>query len=161
MQDLSFRPLVDDDVEAVQHIRQRAFRPIFESFRAIVGGDIALDAFQRADELQADYVRGLFAPAEDHELFGSVLRDVLVGFIDVRVDGTLGVIGINAVDPSFAGNGIGTRMYRFACDRFRQLGLKAASVSTGGDPSHAPARRAYAKAGFDIGIPGVTLYRAL
>ena len=36
-----------------------------------------------------------------------------------------------------------------------------ATVGTGGDPSHAPARRAYETAGFGPAIPSLTLYRLL
>ena len=37
----------------------------------------------------------------------------------------------------------------------------ARGVGTGGDPSHAPARRAYEKAGFGPAIPSLYYYRAL
>jgi len=39
--------------------------------------------------------------------------------------------------------------------------MKVATVGTGGDPSHAAARRAYRNAGFDIEIPSVWMYRKL
>jgi len=52
-------------------------------------------------------------------------------------------------------------MYECATDRLRELGMRVAEVGTGGDPSHAPARRAYAKAGFGPGIPNVYLYKDL
>jgi hypothetical protein len=39
--------------------------------------------------------------------------------------------------------------------------MAVATVSTGGDPSHAPARRAYEKAGFGPAIPSVSLYKLL
>jgi hypothetical protein len=39
--------------------------------------------------------------------------------------------------------------------------MRAATVATGGDASHAPARRAYAKAGFAAQIPGVWMCRKL
>lgn len=38
---------------------------------------------------------------------------------------------------------------------------EAATVGTGGDPSHAAARRAYEKAGFDAVIPSVWMFRKL
>ncbi|WP_437957583.1 GNAT family N-acetyltransferase [Sorangium sp. So ce119] len=71
------------------------------------------------------------------------------------------MIGLNAVDPAHAGKGIGTAMYEFALARMRQSGMKVATVATGGDPSHAPARRAYRKAGFDVEIPSVWMCRKL
>ncbi len=43
----------------------------------------------------------------------------------------------------------------------KEWGAEVATVSTGGDPSHAPARRAYGKAGFGPAIPSVALYKLL
>jgi GNAT superfamily N-acetyltransferase len=73
----------------------------------------------------------------------------------------VGEIGLNAVHPDHAGQGVGTAMYRHVLARMREGGMAVASVGTGGDPSHAPARRAYAKAGFGPAIPSLTLYRLL
>lgn len=70
-------------------------------------------------------------------------------------DGGIGEIALNGVHPDYAGRGIGTALYELALDEMAAAGLKVATVSTGGDPSHAPARRAYEKAGFDVGIPSV------
>jgi len=63
--------------------------------------------------------------------------------------------------PAHAGQGIGAAMYAFVLERMKSAGMKAATVGTGGDPSHAPARRAYAKVGFGPAIPSVSLYRLL
>jgi hypothetical protein len=52
-------------------------------------------------------------------------------------------------------------MYGEALARMKALGAALATVGTGGDPSHAPARRAYEKAGFGVGIGSVHLYRLL
>jgi hypothetical protein len=49
----------------------------------------------------------------------------------------------------------------FALARMRDAGMKVATVSTGGDPSHVPARRAYRKARFDVEIPSVWICREL
>ena len=47
------------------------------------------------------------------------------------------------------------------CPIFDAAGMRAATVSTGGDDSHAAARRAYEKAGFSARIPSVWLCRTL
>jgi hypothetical protein len=52
-------------------------------------------------------------------------------------------------------------MYAFALSRMREVGMRAATVSTGADASHAPARRAYEKAGFAAHIPSVWMCRPL
>ena len=45
--------------------------------------------------------------------------------------------------------------------RMREAGMRVATVATGADPSHAPARRAYEKAGFTVQIPVVWFCRKL
>jgi len=52
-------------------------------------------------------------------------------------------------------------MYAAALERMRAQGMRYARVRTGLDEAHAPARRAYTKAGFDIAIPSVEYYRSL
>ena len=56
---------------------------------------------------------------------------------------------------------MGTTLYEFAVERMREAGMRVATVSTGGDPSHAPARRAYQKAGFGVGVPSIWLCQKL
>jgi hypothetical protein len=51
------------------------------------------------------------------------------------------------------------RRYEHALDRLREGGMRFARVGTGLDPAHAPARRAYKKAGFSIQLPSVEYYR--
>lgn len=63
--------------------------------------------------------------------------------------------------PEFSGEGIGTKLYEFANDTMKAAGMIVATVATGGDNSHAPARRAYEKAGFNVQIPSVWYYRTL
>ncbi len=90
-------------------------------------------------------------------------RGRIVGFVSVRlnVETRVGEIGLNAVDPAHAGKGIGSAMYEFALARMKTAGMKVATVGTGGDPSHAPARRAYRKVGFDLEIPSVWMFKKL
>jgi hypothetical protein len=52
-------------------------------------------------------------------------------------------------------------MYEHVLARMKELGAALATIGTGGDPSHAPARRAYEKAGFGPVLPSVHLYKLL
>jgi len=52
-----------------------------------------------------------------------------------------------------------TAIYEFAVAQMKEAGMRVATVATGGDPGHAPARRAYRKAGFDLKFPSVWLCR--
>ena len=151
------------DAGRVQEIRAAAFAPVFASFRAIVGPSIAEPLFGEADASQARYLASLYESDERERLFVVEAEGAGVGFVHLSLDEDkcFGEIGLNAVDPAYSGRGIGTALYRFAIDYFRSHGMKAAKVATGGDSSHASARKAYEKAGFDIALPTVTYYMDL
>lgn len=158
-----FRPVRPEDLDRLHAIRTAAYEPVFASFRAIVGEEIAPHAFARAEEEQGAHLDEIADRKSRYELHAAWIGEKIVGFVSLSCDEEtgLGEIGLNAVDPDHANRGIGTAMYEFALARLRARGMKAASVGTGGDPSHAPARRAYEKAGFDKVLPSLWLYRAL
>jgi ribosomal protein S18 acetylase RimI-like enzyme len=160
---LHIRPARPEDAPRMQAIRQAAFAPVFASFRSLLGDEIYDVAQRRQDEAQGDLLAKLLAGEPNWTLHAAESGGEIVGFVAVQADpGTLvGEIGLNAVDPARAGEGIGTAMYEFALARMREAGMKVATVATGGDPSHAPARRAYQKAGFDAVIPSVWMCRKL
>ena len=86
-----------------------------------------------------------------------------IGFVSYYINHETGVgeIGNNAVAPQHQGEGVGQRLYEQALAAMRQEGMRCASVDTGLDAAHAPARRAYEKAGFQRGLPGITYFRKL
>ena len=93
----------------------------------------------------------------------ALVDDVVAGFISYRVnpDNKTGEIMENAVSPEFRGMGIGTKMYEFVLDKMRNEGMVYASVSTGLDDGHAPARRSYEKAGFSKNLPSIKYFMEL
>lgn len=151
------------DAPRLEEVRRAAFAPVFASFRAILGEGIYQLTQTRADEAQADYLAALLAPNSGWEVYVAEQADIVVGFVSVQLnrETTIGEIGLNAVHPDSTGAGIGTTMYDFTVARMREAGMRVATVSTGGDISHAPARRAYEKAGFTVGIPSVWLCQKL
>lgn len=163
MAELHFRIARPEDMVRLQAIRRAAFAPVFASFRAILGGEIYDLAQRRDDEAQEGLLTSLMAADSGWTVHVAQYGDEVVGFVAVRLDGEthVGEIGLNAVDPAQAGKGIGTAMYEFVVACMKQAGMKVATVGTGADPSHAPARRAYRKAGFDVEIPTVWMYRKL
>jgi len=148
------------DLPRLQEVRAAAFASVFASFRAILGDAIYEVAQARDDAAQGDYLALLFDSSTIWDMYAAEAAGQIVGFMALRldVDAGVGEIGLNAVHPDFAGRGIGTCLYEFALDAMDEAGLRVATVGTGGDPSHAPARRAYAKAGFDVEIPSVWMY---
>ncbi|MBW2097118.1 MAG: GNAT family N-acetyltransferase [Deltaproteobacteria bacterium] len=112
---------------------------------------------------KARQVRAACDPAHPALVCVAEKEGQVVGFITFHANDAsrIGEIGNNAVRPDFQSAGIGTRMYEHVFERLRRLGMRFVKVGTGGDPAHAPARRAYEKAGFSIQLPSVTYYRAL
>ena len=157
------RPYEAADLAAMQQIRQVAFEPIFVSFRSIVGEDVYRTAFANADLEQARFLEGLCQTESNHQVYVAAKDGEIVGFVSFSLDRdkSVGEIGLNAVHPDHAGRGVGTSLYGFALARMKESGMKVATVGAGGDPSHAPARRAYEKAGFGPALPSVFLYRLL
>ena len=97
------------------------------------------------------------------QMFVAEIEIDIVAFCAVTMDqaSKVGEIDLNAVDPDYQGRGIGAAMYEHALEQMRDAGMKVATVGTGGDPSHAPARRAYEKVGFGPSIPSIYYYRTL
>lgn len=146
-----------DQLAVLDEIRAAAFAPVFASFRALLGDDIYEAAQAREDRKQGALLASLLAADSGWEVYAAEREGSVVGFVSVRLDdeSKIGEIGLNAVHPDHAGKGVGTAMYELAVTRMRDAGMRVATVATGGDESHAPARRAYRKAGFDREIPSV------
>jgi len=71
-----------------------------------------------------------------------------------------GEVVLLAVHPEFQKRGIATQLNEAALDAMKAVGAKLAIVETGGDDGHAPARRAYEKAGY-TGLPIVRYFKDL
>lgn len=151
------------DLPKLHEIREAAYKPVFQSFRNIVGEKIAPIAFASAEREQAELLDRICEERSSHDVFVVECSPEVVAFCSVSLDrdSKIGEIHLNAVHPDFQGKGIGTLMYNFALNRMREAGMSVATVGTGGDPSHAPARRAFEKAGFGPALPAVYLYRSL
>jgi ribosomal protein S18 acetylase RimI-like enzyme len=159
----SIRAFQSDDLPVIQSIRKRAFQPIYDSFRDLVGEDVFRLEFSDWDQAQGDYLESICAKNSGKEIYVATLDEAVVGFIGLSMNqaSRRGEVDLNAVDPGHQGGGIGEFMYQFAIRRMQSAGMKVVKVSTGGDSSHAAARRAYEKAGFNVFIPSITMYRNL
>jgi ribosomal protein S18 acetylase RimI-like enzyme len=160
---LNIRPFEASDLPVMQRLRQEAFKPVFQSFRDIVGDQIYLIALVKSDSEQAELLASICKPSSTHQVFVAEIGEDIAGFVSFSLnhEKRTGEIGLNAVHPNHSGRGIGTKMYEFAIARMKERGMALATVATGGDPSHAPARRAYQKAGFGPALPSVFLYKLL
>ncbi len=160
---LKFTTAHKADLNNLEAIRKKAFQPIFDSFRKILGDTIYEYAQLPEDLAQKDLLKSLFEEGSVWTMWKAEYEEQIIGFVSIRMDEQtkVGEIGLNAIDPDFSGKGIGTQMYDFAVNLMREAGMKVATVATGGDPAHLAARKAYQKAGFDVEIPSVWMCQEL
>ena len=158
------RSAIESDLDRVGKIARQAWQAIHNSYRRIIGEGMHRDLYTNWEADKEAQVHYHWQDCPDwFRTVESVETGQVVGFITFRIDSvkSMGTIGNNAVAPEAQGEGIGTMMYNYVLDLFQKRGLKYASVTTGLDEGHAPARSAYEKAGFDIARPDVTYYKYL
>ena len=158
-----FRRHAAADLPAMHEVRRAAYAPVWASFKALVGEEMWALALATSEAEQAALLETLCQGEKGEEVYVAEAAGEIAGFVAVllNAESGLGEIGLNAVAPAHAGRGLGSAMYAFALERMREAGMRGAWVSTGGDASHAPARRAYEKAGFTASIPSVWMVRKL
>ena len=162
-QDVAIRDLRAGDVEAIVEIAIAAWEPIYAHRRKVMGDALFEKLHSDWRERKAAEVRSACARAAGADVCVAEDAGRVVGFITFTSDDArqVGEIGNNAVHPAFQARGIGTAMYRHVFGKLKERGMRYVQVTTGGDPAHAPARRAYERAGFTIQLPSVTYYREL
>jgi ribosomal protein S18 acetylase RimI-like enzyme len=158
------RDLADADLEEVVALSLRAWAPVFDSMRAVLGDAVYRHLYPDWRSMQARAVEQVCRDAA-HTWVADV-GGAPVGFVAVVHHGPAddepcsGEIEMIAVDPRHQRRGVGRQLIDHALDQMRRAGLRLAVVATGGDPGHAPARAAYENAGFTA-LPLVRYYRAL
>jgi GNAT superfamily N-acetyltransferase len=160
---VAIREFESADLDTILEIAVAAWRPIFASFREIVGGEIFDLVTPDPDEKKRQQVIRACATDSETLVWVAVIENDIAGFITVDMDheSLVAEIGNNAVSPGHQHQGVGSLMYEFVLDRMREAGMKCAIVETGGDESHAPARRAYEKAGFTGAVPSLVYHLKL
>ena len=161
--DVVIRKAEPGDLARMHEIRLAAFAPVFASFRSLLGDRIDELAQAREDAAQGPLLDSLLDPGSGWDVYCAESDGRVVGFVSVqlREETRIGEIGLTAVHPDAASTGVATPMNEFAHARRPQGGMRGATVATGNDASHAPARAAYAKAGFSAQVPSVWLCRLL
>lgn len=157
------RAYAPSDLPALHAIRTAAFAPVFASFRSIVGPEIAALGLATAEQEQGDLLDAIARPDSGHVIAVAETDGAPAGFVSWKpnIAPGIGEVTLNAVHPDHGGRGIGTALYEHALAALKAAGMQLATVGTGGDPSHAPARRAYEKAGFSVHLPSIYMYRKL
>lgn len=159
---LQIRRMGDDDVEELVRLALLAWAPVFASFEAILGSAIYAALYPDWHAAQRAAVVGVCAEPEHTAVWVAEADGTIAGFIAYELNPVdlAGEVTLLAVAPAFHNQGIGTALNEAALDRMRAGGMRLAVAATGGDPSHAPARRSYEKAGY-VGLPLVRFYKDL
>ena len=79
---------------------------------------------------------------------------------ELHTNDNTGTVVLLAVHPDYQNRGIGTELNTFALEKMKESGVKLAVAETGVDPSHAPARQSYEKAGYTA-LPLVRYFKDL
>ena len=156
------REFREEDLDAVVAFSLRAWEPVFNSLREVLGDEIFLRLHPDWRSDQAEAVKSTCL-SEQRDVFVAVDDARPVGFAAVALnafhDG-MGVIEIIGVDPDYQRRGISSRLTEQATEHMLRCGMDIAVVETGGDPVHLPARAAYEAAGFTL-LPVARYFRTL
>jgi GNAT superfamily N-acetyltransferase len=159
---IEIREFREGDLDAVIAFSLRAWAPVFDSVRDVLGDEIFLRLHSDWRAGQVEAIRSSCLN-EDRAVFVAVADGRPVGFAAVALNAfheRMGVIEIIGVDPDHQRRGIGSLLTEYSTEHMRRCGMDIAVVETGGDPGHAPARATYEAAGFAL-LPIARYFRML
>ena len=157
---LQIRPFNPNDINDLVQLTLLAFEPVFISFEQILGPKIYPIIYPDWRKLQTEGVEKI-SNNEKISLWVAEADGKVIGFIAYELyDDKTGEIQLLAVHPEHQNHGVGTELNNFALQKMKESGMRLAVVATGGDESHAPARKSYKKAGYTP-LPLVRYYKDL
>ena len=157
---LHIRSFADQDLEAIVHLSLLAWEPVFVSFQKILGPNIFPLLYPDWRKIQAEVVATTCKDKAKFNILVAQLDEKVVGFLAYELKDEIGEVYLLAVHPDYQNQGIGTELNMVALEKMKAAGMKLAEVGTGGDDGHAPARRAYEKAGYTA-LPLVRYFKDL
>lgn len=159
--ELNIRPVRDGDIDALVQLSLLAWDPVFASFRQILGPEIYPSIYPDWTTSQKEAVEQVCRD-DKTVVWVAELAGLVVGFVayELHPADRTGEVQFLAVHPGYQNRGIGTELNLLALEKMREGGMRLAVVGTGGEPSHAPARRSYEKCGY-AGLPLVRYYKDL
>ena len=159
---IEIREFREGDLDAVIAFSLRAWAPVFDSVRDVLGDEIFLRLHPDWRAGQAETIRSSCLN-EQLDVFVAIAGGRPVGFAAVALNAfheRMGVIEIIGIDPDYQRRGIGSLLTEHSTEHMRRCGMDIAVVETGGDPGHAPARATYEAAGFVL-LPIARYFRML
>jgi GNAT superfamily N-acetyltransferase len=145
-------PYDESRLDAIVRLSLRAWEPVFKSLQEALAPAV-FRAFYRDDwrTVQQRAVEAVCADENTHVWVASE-QSATAGFVGVKLHpgDRMGEIYMIAVDPDFQRRSIATGLMRHSVAWLKDIGMSIVMVETGGDPGHAPARRAYEAVGFRL-----------
>jgi len=140
----------DGDIEEIVELSLLAWEPVFTSFQQIFRPKIYTILYPDWRKSQKAGVEGVCKDTAKYQTIVAEIDGKVIGFLayELKKESKTGEVILLAVHPEVQNDGIGTALNENALDRIRAAGMNMAVVETGGDPSHAPARRTYEKVGY-------------
>ena len=159
---LRIRSVSDNDVDDLVRLSLLAWAPVFSSFKQVLGSNIYTLIWPDWKTSQGEAVETICKDSEKTMVWVAEVDGIVVGFVayELKIKDKTGEVLLLAVHPEYQNRGIGTELNNFALEKMKESGMKMASVETGGDPGHAPARRSYQKAGYTA-LPLVRYFKDL
>lgn len=159
---IRIRLVRQNDIEDLVQLSLLAWAPVFRSFEHVLGPEVYARLYPDWRTSQRAVVEGACRASENSAVWVAELDGATAGFIAIELNTAekTGEVQLLAVHPEYQDRGIGTELNTFALRKMKEGGMRLAVAATGGDPSHAPARRSYEKAGY-IALPLVRYYKDL
>jgi ribosomal protein S18 acetylase RimI-like enzyme len=159
--DLRIRPVGDADVDDLVRLSLLAWEPVFRSFEQLLGPAVYSLIWPDWRAGQKEAIETVCRDGEKTTVWVAEAEGMVVGFVAYTLnEDQTGEVQLLAVHPAYQNRGIGTELNVFALQKMKESGMVMAKVETGGDSSHAPARRSYEKAGYTA-LPLVRYFKDL
>ena len=144
------RPFINSDMDDIVQLSLLAWEPIFVSFSQILGQKIYAILYPDWRKSQQEGVETICKDKEKIITLVAEYNGSVIGFIafELQQEKESGEVLLLAVHPEYQNKGIGTELNKIALQMMKEAGMKMAVVETGGDQSHASARRTYQKSGY-------------
>ena len=135
------------DTDPVVDLSLRAWEPVFASFVKVWGEALFTRFYPDWRSHQAEAVRDAL---DKNETWVTIDGSTVTGFVNVifTSDDAAAEIYMIAVDPEYQRQGLAKELIELALAEMRTRGITLATVGTGGDPGHEPARLTYEQLGF-------------
>lgn len=158
---INIRPVSEQDRDPLIEMVWLAFEPIFRSFKQMMGDDVFAVVYPDWKKTQREMIENFYKD-EKWNAYVADIDGTAVGLIVyvLNMDLKIGEVELLMLHPDYQNQGIGAALNDFVLEKMKEGGMAVAVVGTGGDPSHAAARRSYEKAGYTA-FPQVWYYRKL